>query len=105
MKKSDFNLEKLMKEGFYNMKYSDVYKIISKPWASTEDIKNICQCGNKKAISIRKIIENEVINKGKTLPISCYKSIPTPILLKYLNIDIDYVFEMAKKEKELEELL
>lgn len=103
MIKSDFNLENKMKEGSYNMNYTEVYKIISKPWASTEDIKRLCQCGNKKAVSIRKKIEDEILSKGKTLPLSCYKAIPTPILIKYLNIDSNYVFEMAKKEKELEE--
>ena len=101
MKKNQFSLKKVMKEGNYNMNYTEVYKLISKPWFNTEDIKKLCQCGNKKAIQIRKLVEEEVISKGKTLPISCYKAIPTPLLLKYLNIDVNYFYEMAKKEQEM----
>lgn len=105
MKKSNFNLKEVMnsqKEGGKRVSYTELYKIISKPWINTQEIKLICQCGEKKATKIRKEIEEEVISSGKYLPNSVIKVVPTPLVLKYLNISEHYVFEMAKKEQSLD---
>lgn len=83
------------------LNYTEMYSIISKPWVNTEEIKKICLCGNKKAMAIRKAVEKIVKDMGKHLPESSQKIIPTPVLLDYIGMDIDYVYEMALKEKEL----
>lgn len=105
MKKSNFNLKEVMssQKNGGKMNYTELYKIISKPWINTKEIQDICQCGEKKAKKIRIIIENEVVDSGKSLPFSKVKVIPTPLLLKYLNISESYVYEMAKKEKNLKD--
>lgn len=105
MKKNDFNLKEIMssEKNGGKMNYTNLYKMISKPWINTKEIQQICQCGERKATKIRKTIEEEVISTGKHLPVSGVKVIPTPILLKYLNISENYVYEMAKKEKNLNE--
>ena len=105
MEKSNFNLEEIMlqKEGAKKMSYSELYQIISKPWINTKEIQKICQCGSKRATAIRKVIEKEVISLGKCLPNTAIKCVPTPLLLKYLNINESYVYDMAKKEKKLKE--
>lgn len=87
--------------GESKLSYSELYTIISKPWINTHEIQVICQCGQKMATKIRKNIEEEVEKMGKHLPISAKKVVPTPLLLKYLNISENYVYEMAKKEKTL----
>ncbi len=92
---------KLKREEDLNMSYSELYKIISKPWLNTTDIQKICQCGQKKATNIRNDIEEELKNMGKRLPISSIKVVPTPMLLKYLDIDADYVYSMAQNEMNL----
>lgn len=102
MKKSNFNLKEVMNtqvKGGKKVSYTELYKIISKPWLNTQEIQKVCQCGERKATKIRKTIEEEVFNSGKHLPNSVVKVIPTPLLLKYLNISENYVYDMAKKEK------
>lgn len=104
MEKSNFNIKEIMnsqKGGEHKVSYTELYKIISKPWLATSDIKIICQCGEKKAVEIRKIIEDEVLSTGKHLPASSIKVVPTPLVLKYLNISENYVYDMARKEKSL----
>lgn len=104
MKISNFNLQEVMnlqKKGEEKVSYTELYKIISKPWINTQEIKELCQCGSRKASSIRKAIEEEVAKTGKHLPNSVIKVVPTPMVLKYLNISEQYVFNMAKKEQEL----
>ena len=105
MKKSKFNLKEVMDspKGGKKMSYSELYKIISKPWINTQEIQMICQCGEKKAAMIRKTIEEEVAASGKNLPNSIFKVVPTPLVLKYLNISENYVYEMAKKEQSFEQ--
>lgn len=101
---SNFNFLRLMNENEGSnkkMSYTEVYKLISKPWMNTEEIKKLCLCGNKKAAKIRSEVEEKVTAMGKAIPECARKVIPTPILLEHLNIDIEYVYEMAEKEKRL----
>jgi len=108
MIRSNFNLKEVMdsqKEGEIKVSYTELYKIISKPWVNTQEIQKICQCGEKKATKLRKIIEEEVFKSGKNLPNSVIKVVPTPLVLKYLNISENYVYEMAKKEQSLDSLI
>lgn len=104
MIKSNFDLKEVMnsqREGGKKVSYTELYKIISKPWINTKEIQTICQCGERKAMKIRQTIEQEVQNLGKILPNAMIKVVPTPLLLKYLNINEDYVYNMAMKENNL----
>ena len=100
-----FNLKEILEVKIMNgenvLNYTDMYNIISKPWVNTEEIKKICLCGNKKAMAIRKEVEKIVKEKGKHLPDASQKIIPTPVLLEYIGMDIEYVYNMALKEKEI----
>lgn len=103
MKKYDLKkiIEIKIMRGESILNYTDMYSIISKPWVNTEEIKKICLCGNKKAMSIRKEVEKIVVEMGKHLPEASQKIIPTPVLLDYIGMDIEYVYKMALKEKEM----
>ena len=41
---------------------------------------------------------------GKRLPQSSHKVVPTQVALEYLGIDINYVYDMMKKELEIMKL-
>lgn len=84
------------------MEYQNMYKVISKPWLDTNDIKKICSCSTSSALLIRQEIEEKVLEMGKHLPISNRKVVPTAVALDYLGIDINYVYNMTLKELELQ---
>ena len=107
MKRSNFDLKEIMdsQKGGNKVSYTELYKIISKPWINSHEIQLICQCGEKKAVKIRKEIEEEVLSSGKHLPNSAFKVVPTPLVLKYLNISENYVYEMVKKEQNLKKVM
>ena len=60
----------------------------------------INNCSRHTATKIRKDIEEEIVNSGKKLPSSSRKHIPTKLLLEYLGLQEDYIFNMAMKGEE-----
>lgn len=86
------------------MTNSELFSILSKPWANIQDIKKIASCGRDKASYIRYCIENEITKENKKLPITKTKYVPMQNLINYLNLDINYIYEMAEKEKKLKEI-
>lgn len=79
------------------MDYKEMSKIISKPWVDTDDIMAIACCSKNSATKIRVEIEQKILDSGKRLPLSSRKYIPTKLLLEYLGLDIDYIFNMADR--------
>lgn len=79
----------------------EMISILSKQWASVNDIKKLAHCGRDKASLIRDSICNDIIKEGKLLPICKEKIVPMQRVVEYLNINIDYIYSMAKKEKNL----
>lgn len=79
------------------MDYKEMSKIISKPWVDTDDIMVIACCSKNSATKIRVEIEQKILDSGKKLPLSSRKYIPTKLLLEYLGLDIDYIFNMADR--------
>ena len=79
------------------MDYKEMSKIISKPWVDTDDIMIIACCSKNSATKIRVEIEQKILDSGKRLPLSSRKYIPTKLLLEYLGLDIDYIFNMANR--------
>ena len=50
------------------MSYLELFHLISKPWASINEIRLIANCGRDSAIKIRNNIENTIKKEGKLLP-------------------------------------
>ena len=82
------------------MDYRELSQLISFPWIDTEGIMKINNCSRHTATKIRKEIEEEIIKSGKKLPASNRKHIPTKLLLDYLGLQEDYIFNMARKGEE-----
>lgn len=83
------------------MTYMELHKIISEPWVSVKEIRKIAKCSRDTAINIRNSIENEIIKSGKTLPKNKTKYVPTRHVLKYLDLDENYITEKAIQEKNM----
>lgn len=79
----------------------ELMNIFSKQWANVNDIKKIASCGRDNAILIRNNIIKDIENKGYKLPISKEKLVPMEYVINYLNINVDYIYSMAKKEKNI----
>ncbi len=79
------------------MNYKQLCEVISKPWVDTNDIMVIACCGKNSAIKIRLDIENQILESGKKMPLSSRKYVPTKLLLDYLGLDIEYIFNMANR--------
>lgn len=77
--------------------YNELIEIISKPWVDTVDIGKIACCGKHSATKIRIEIEQQILDSGKKLPLSSKKCVPTKMLLEYLGLDVDYIFDMASR--------
>lgn len=79
------------------MNYKEMSKIISKVWINSDDIMKICNCGKNTAIKIRRDVEKSIIDSGKLVPPSMVKFVPTKLVLEYIGLDENYIFEMAGK--------
>ena len=79
------------------MNYQEMTKIIQKPWIDTAGIMRLAQCGKHSATKIRVAIENKILESGKNIPLSSRKSVPTKMVLDYLNLDEEYIYSMAKR--------
>ena len=83
------------------MTYVELYEIICTPWIKVDDIKKIASWGRDNAIKIRNLIEQQIISSGKTLPQCKTKYVPTRLVLEYLNLDPNYIAEMALQQKKV----
>ena len=88
-------------EGSDNLSYTELFKIISKPWAGIKEIQLIANCGRDSAIVIRNAIEKEIKESGKKLPITKTILVPMRKVIEYLDLDVDYIIEMSNKESNL----
>lgn len=87
------------------MSYIELYQIISRPWASIQEIMKVANCGRDSAIKIRNHIKDHIEAKGKSLPPGKTLVIPMKQLLEYLFLDPDYIMKMAEKEQLLNLIL
>lgn len=81
------------------MSYKELFHIISKPWASINEIMLIVNCGRDTAIKIRNVITDELSKKGKTTPTGKTIQVPMKKVVDYLGLDENYIIEMVKKEE------
>ena len=81
------------------MSYGELYNVINHAWASLKEIQLIAQCGRKAAENIRDNIKNDIIDSGKKLPEGKTIVVPMKNLLEYLNLDLEYITQMAINEQ------
>jgi hypothetical protein len=77
----------------------ELFDILSKTWASVNDIKLIASCGRDEASFIRNCIMSEIMKNGSHLPATKEKIVPMESVIKFLDLNIDYIASMAQKEK------
>lgn len=83
------------------MHYLELFKILSKSWLDVNDIRKIGSCGKDNATIIRNKIIKSIEEQGYNLPIAKSKLVPTNEVINYFNLDIDYISDMAAREKKL----
>lgn len=83
------------------MSYLELFKIISRPWASIKEIRLIANCGRDSAIRIRNDIENIITSEGKILPTGKTVMVPMKYVIEYLGLDLRYITDMANYELNL----
>lgn len=77
------------------MSYLELFKTISKPWASVNEIKLIANCGRDSAIKIRNDIQENIISQGKFLPSAKTIVVPMKYVIDYLGLDLSFIKDMA----------
>lgn len=70
----------------------EVKKIISKMWASTDDIKKLGCIGNNKALKIKKEIRNKMVDDGYAIPRNL---VDMTLVIKYFKIDPEKIDKLA----------
>lgn len=78
----------------------EILKIISKPWCSNQDIMKIVSVSSSTASKIKRCIEIEFRKKypDKFMPAHC---VPTKDVIKYFDIDIEFLKSIAYFDKEI----
>ncbi len=77
-----------------------ILEIISKPWCSNQDIMKIVNVSSSTASKIKRCIELEFRKKypDKFIPAHC---VPTKDVIKYFDIDIEFLKSIAYFDKEM----
>lgn len=70
------------------MKIDDTLNIISQQWCNLEDLMFLANVGRNNALKIKSKIRSDLLNNGYFVP---KNSVPMTEVIKYLNIDIDYL--------------
>ena len=78
----------------------EILEIISKPWCSNQDIMKIANVSATTASKIKQGIEKEFRKKvpNKYMPSYC---IPTKEVIKYFDLDIEFLKSIAYFDKEI----
>ena len=78
----------------------EILEIISKPWCSNQDIMKIANVSATTASKIKRCIEIEFRKKypDKFIPAHC---VPTKDVIKYFDIDIEFLKSLAYFDKEI----
>lgn len=76
------------------MNAKEILELISKQWCTLEDLKKLTGLGKNNLLKLKREIKNELNNNS--LP---SKLLPMNEVVKYLNIDIDYLKKLDRKEE------
>lgn len=82
----------------------EILEIISKPWCLNQDIMKIANVSASTASKIKQSIEKEFRKKepNKFMPAYC---IPTKKIIKYFDLDIEFLKSIAYFDKEINDEL
>ena len=78
----------------------EILEIISKPWCSNQDIMKIANVSASTASKIKQSIEKEFRKKEPNKLMSAY-CIPTKEVIKYFDLDIEFLKSIAYFDKEI----
>ena len=71
---------------------SEVKEIVSKMWASTDDIKKLGCIGNNKALRIKRELRNKMVDEGYAIPRNL---VDMQLVIKYFKIDLNKIDKLA----------
>lgn len=74
------------------MNAKEILELISKQWCTLEDLKKLTGLGKNNLLKLKREIKKELNNNS--LP---SKLLPMNEVVKYLNIDIDYLKKIDRK--------
>lgn len=82
------------------MKAKEILNILATPWCSNQDIMKIVNVSSSTASKIKRCIEIEFKKKypDKFIPAHC---VPTKDVIKYFDIDIEFLKSLAYFDKEI----
>ena len=86
------------------MKAKEILNILATPWCSNQDIMKIANVSASTAIKIKRCIELDFRKKypNKFMPAHC---IPTKEVIKYFDLDIEFLKSIAYFDKEINDVL
>lgn len=77
------------------MSTDEILKIISKQWCSLDDLRNLTGLGKNNLLKLKREIKKSLNNNS--IP---NKLLPMNEVVKYLNIDVDYLIKLERKENQ-----
>lgn len=77
------------------MSTDEILKIISKQWCSLDDLRNLTGLGKNSLLKLKREIKKSLNNNS--IP---NKLLPMNEVVKYLNIDVDYLIKLERKENQ-----
>lgn len=78
----------------------EILEIISKPWCSNQDIMKIANVSTSTASRIKQCIEKEFRKKEPNKFMTAY-CIPTKEVIKYFDLDIEFLKSIVFFDKEM----
>lgn len=77
------------------MSTDEILKTISKQWCSLDDLRNLTGLGKNSLLKLKREIKKSLNNNS--IP---NKLLPMNEVVKYLNIDVDYLIKLERKENQ-----
>ena len=78
------------------MTVDETLKLIAQQWCNLLDLMKLANIGRNSALTIKSKIKNDLESKGYYVP---KNAVPMQEVVKYLNIDIDYLESRSKNLK------
>ena len=78
------------------MTVDETLKLIAQQWCNLSDLMKLANIGRNSALTIKSKIKNNLESKGYYVP---KNAVPMQEVVKYLNIDIDYLESRSKNLK------
>ncbi len=83
------------------MSAQETLKLVSQQWCNLQDLMRLAQVGRNSALTIKGAIKNNLEQQGYYVPKNV---VPMQEVVKYLNIDIDYLESRCKSVKGVEQI-